>query len=92
MVIVARWIVQVQHLNTVLGLLKELQVHSRQEPASRCYDFYQDPAAPEKILIYEEYNDEEGIEAHRMSPHFQSIIPKILPMLKDRSVQVFEQR
>lgn len=91
MVIIARWTVEVQHLNTVLTLLKELQIHSRQEPASRCYDFYQDPAAPENILIYEEYNDAEGIEAHRSSKHFQTIIPKILPMLRNRSVQVFEQ-
>jgi autoinducer 2-degrading protein len=92
MVVIARWLVPVESLNSTLSLLKELQKGSRTEPGNITYDFYQDPQNPEKILIYEEYKNAEAIEAHRMTSHFQEIaIKQIVPKLKERTIQVFEK-
>lgn len=89
--IVARWTVRKELLHQTLTLLSELQKGSRLEPGNLSYDFYQDPAAPEKILIYEEYISDEAIAAHRMTRHFQEIaVRQIVPELLERSVKVFE--
>lgn len=88
--IIARWTVAKSFLPSLLPLLNALQAGSRAEPGNITYDYYQDPNAPEKILIYEEYKSDEAIEAHRSTTHFQEIAMKqILPHLEDRSVRVF---
>lgn len=92
MIIVARWAVKVDSVSTVLNLMTEMIEATRKEAGNICYDLFQDPSSPQKILIYEEYKDAEAIEAHRMSAHFQNLVVKqILPHLEERSVQVFEK-
>jgi quinol monooxygenase YgiN len=50
--------------------LQELTRQSRQEPGCVSYIAHWVESDPDTVLIYEQYKDEEAVEAHRASPHF----------------------
>ena len=46
---------------------------------------------PRRFFIYEQYNDDAALEAHRNAPHFQQYAKKELPKMADRvEGQLFE--
>ncbi len=52
------------------GCLRELISPSRREPGCRTYEIHRAKDDPRTFLLYEQYDDEAAIEAHRASPHF----------------------
>jgi len=55
----------------VLDALEKLAPRSREEPGCRVYQAYRDPAEPRVFHIFEIYDDEAAVEAHRAAPHFK---------------------
>jgi (4S)-4-hydroxy-5-phosphonooxypentane-2,3-dione isomerase len=56
---------------TYLRLLAE---HSSNEPGCLMYFGHQSIEDPRKFLIYERYQDQAALEAHRNSPHFAQYV------------------
>lgn len=54
----------------IATILRELTAASRQEPGCVTYVPHSVEAEPDTIVIYEQYQDEAAVEAHRASPHF----------------------
>lgn len=50
--------------------LRVLQEQSRKEPGCLMYLTHQSTESPLRFLIYEQYQDQAALEAHRNSPHF----------------------
>jgi len=45
---------------------------------------------PDLFMLYEHYVDEEALELHRETPHFQEIIEgKIIPLLEKRERELY---
>ena len=54
-----------------LGYFEKLIPASRREPGCRMYVVHRGKDDPRKFFIYEQYDDEAALDAHRNSEHFQ---------------------
>lgn len=83
----AKWQVTAGEIDTVLACLPELAEKSKAEAGNLYYKAYQDNADPNIVVLNEAYVNEEALNAHRNSPHYQNIVvAKIIPLLKGREV------
>lgn len=55
----------------IAGCLRELTACSRQEPGCVVYVPHAVESEPDTVLIYEQYQDEAAVDAHRASEHFR---------------------
>ncbi|GAA4013268.1 putative quinol monooxygenase [Streptomyces plumbiresistens] len=59
---------------------------TRAEPGCQAYVVHQDPEQPTVFKIFEVYDDEDAIKAHRNYPHFTKYaVGQVAPALVDRS-------
>jgi len=92
-VVVAQWRIAEDSSGTIDGLLTELRARSLAEPGCLGYEILQGRHDPTSIVLIERYRDEESLEAHATSPHYQElVVAKIRPMLTDRTVELFHPR
>ncbi|MGF1561409.1 MAG: putative quinol monooxygenase [Geminicoccaceae bacterium] len=56
------------------------------EPGCLRFDVCQDPKEPTTFFLYEAYQDEAAIEAHRASAHFAEFGPKVTDMIGERDL------
>jgi quinol monooxygenase YgiN len=86
LIVVARYVVSEGHVDTVLPLLRENAVASRNEPGCLEFSVLQDAEDRRRVLLYEEYTDEDAFQAHRHTPHFHDIIEaRVVPLLDQRT-------
>ncbi|MHB1022575.1 MAG: putative quinol monooxygenase [Acidobacteriaceae bacterium] len=72
----------------VREILTELAKASRQEPGCISYipHFLEDD--PETVMIYEQYKDDEALNFHRNTPHFQQYaVGGLYQMMRDRVIE-----
>jgi autoinducer 2-degrading protein len=88
----AEWRAQPGHEETVRLLMLEAAAAVRQhEPGNLLYVGHQDPADPAHFLFYEQYADQQALEAHRASAHYQElVVGKIVPLLAERTVSFYK--
>lgn len=53
------------------GFLRELIAATRREPGCRTYEIHRSKDDPRTFFLYEQYDDEAALDAHRASPHFE---------------------
>ncbi len=72
----------------IANVLRELTRASRAEPGCVTYVPHVVESEPDTVLIYEQYRDEAGVEAHRASVHFkQWAVGGLYQRMLDRSVE-----
>ena len=85
--IFAKWRVKEGELNVVLNLLSEVAIKSKTESGNLFYKVHQSNTDPDVIILFEGYEDDAAVAAHRSSEHFQAlVIGKIVPLLAEREV------
>lgn len=90
--VAAEWRVQPGHEETVRLLMLEAAAAVQQhEPGNLLYIGHQDPDDPAHFLFYEQYADQQALEAHRDSAHYQDVVVgKIAPLLAERKVTFYK--
>ena len=68
----------------VARLFAMLQAESRKEPGCRMYVAHQHLTDPSRFFVYEQYDDQAALDAHRASPHFRKYAATELPKLAER--------
>ena len=63
--------VKEDELDAVLAAVRSLVEESRREPGCLIYEAHRDAEDANRILMYEQYEDEAGFRAHGDSDHFQ---------------------
>ena len=59
---------------------------SRREPGCVSFIPHQAQDDPDTLVIYEQYRDEDAMNAHRESPHFKKyVVGELYQRMKDRS-------
>ncbi|MBV8475926.1 MAG: antibiotic biosynthesis monooxygenase [Acidobacteria bacterium] len=68
----------------VARLFSKLTEASRKEPGCQMYLVHRHRTEPHRFFIYEQYNDDAALEAHRGAPHFLQYAKKELTKIADR--------
>ncbi len=61
-----------------------MQAESRKEPGCLMYVVHRHRKDPRRFFIYEQYQDDAALQAHRDSPHFQHYVNGQLAGVGDR--------
>jgi quinol monooxygenase YgiN len=83
-VLAVTWMAKVGREAEVTGLFAKLTEESRKEAGCLMYQVHRHKTEPRRFFIYEQYNDDAALEAHRTSPHFLQFARKDLPKIADR--------
>jgi quinol monooxygenase YgiN len=90
-VVAAQYTVQEGKEKAVIDILKKMIPISRAEPGCKLYMVNQSPENPRKLLLYEQYVDKSGYEAHMATTAFKdNILGKVVPMLESRVREFYE--
>ena len=77
--------------NEIAEILKKMIPISRAEPGCATYIINRSVDDPRKFLLYEQYHDKAGYEAHMATEAFrQHILGKVVPMLESRERAFYE--
>lgn len=83
-VLAVTWIAKVGREAEVANLFSKLTEESRKEPGCQMYLVHRHRTDPRRFFIYEQYQNDAGLEAHRAAPHFLQFAKKELPKIADR--------
>jgi quinol monooxygenase YgiN len=90
-VVAAQYTIKEGKEQDVLAVLKKMIPLSRAEPGCRLYMVNQATENPRKLLLYEQYVDKAGYEAHMATDAFkENILGKVVPMLESRVRDFYE--
>ena len=56
---------------------------SIKEPGNLRFDVLQDPANPTRFFIYEAYQNDEAVLAHKQTPHYLACVEKLDGMMSE---------
>lgn len=88
--VIARFQVRPGHVDTVIDLLKQAAIPSLAEPGCHLYTANQDLSDPNRIVMYEQYDDAEAFQRHLESAHVRElVVGKIAPLLESRSRETY---
>jgi autoinducer 2-degrading protein len=68
--LVVNYVIRPGHEQEAEGFLRELRTASRSESGCRTYEVHRSLEEPRAFLIFEQYDDQAALEAHRETPHF----------------------
>lgn len=89
--VVARYTCAPEDVEEVRAALLEVREHTLQEPANLQYVVHQDADGEPVFVLYEQYTDRAGFDAHTGSEHFAAIIgERVRPKLTSRTVTFLE--
>lgn len=83
-VLAVTWMAKVNRETEVAEIFSKLTEESRKEPGCIMYVVHRHKTEPRRFFIYEQYQDDAGLEAHRASSHFLQYAKKELPKIADR--------
>ena len=78
------WMAKRGHEEEVARIFSALQGESRKEPGCLMYQVHRHRTETRRFYIYEQYQDDAALEAHRAAPHFMEHAKKGLPKVADR--------
>jgi quinol monooxygenase YgiN len=90
--VVAKNYVDLNHLDEILTLCKELVELTRLEKGCIGYGVYKDADHPELLTMIEEWKSREDLEEHLHSEHFTRIVPQMSKMMTQAAdMNVYQQ-
>ena len=89
-VLLVQFVVKPAMQEQVKTYVRKMEEHSRNEPGCRLYIASQSNENSRKFCIYEEYDDEAALEAHRAAPYFTEYVTNgFVPLLESRVNETF---
>lgn len=90
-VVAAQYYAKEGKIEEIIEILKKMIPISRAEPGCALYMVNQSPEDPRSLLLYEQYYDKSGYEAHMATEAFkENILGKVVPMLESRVRHFYE--
>ena len=84
-VLAVTWMAKTGREAEAAAILEKLTGESRREPGCVMYQAHKHKTDPRRFFIYEQYQDDAALEAHRTAPHFLQLAKKDLPKVADRT-------
>ena len=71
--------------------LRALTTPTRLEPGCRFYLAHRSPTDPRRFFLYEQYDDQAAIEAHRASPYFvEHAVNGLFTIAESRTPELYD--
>ena len=83
-ILAVTWRAKPNHEADAERILRTLTEASRKEPGCLMYQVHRHKSEVGRFFIYEQYQDEAALQAHRDSPHFQKWAKVELPKVGER--------
>ena len=72
-------------------VLRELAAATRKEPGNIMYLGHRSPTDPRAFFLYEQYEDEAALQAHRSSAHFAKYATDgIYKLMESRELEIYQ--
>jgi quinol monooxygenase YgiN len=83
------YVVKLGHEDEAVALFHKLTMHTRAEPGYRMYLAHRSISEPRRFFLYEQYDDEAALDAHRAAPHFEQYAKgRLFPIIESRSPEI----
>jgi quinol monooxygenase YgiN len=90
-VVAAQYYAKEGKADEIAAILEKMIPISRAEPGCALYTVNRSVDDPRKFLLYEQYYDKAGYEAHMATEPFkENILGKVVPMLESRVRDFYE--
>jgi quinol monooxygenase YgiN len=77
--------------DAVRAALLKVREHTRAEPGNLVYEVHAEADRPGSFVLYEQYTDRAGFDAHKAADHFtELIVETVWPLLTERTVAFAE--
>ncbi|MFO0952305.1 MAG: putative quinol monooxygenase [Isosphaeraceae bacterium] len=74
----------------VIGLFEKLTAATRSEAGCRMYQAHRSTTDPRRFFLYEQYDDQAALDAHRAAPHFEQYARNgLFAILESRSPEIY---
>lgn len=85
------YVIRPGHEAEAVGLFRQLIGPTRAEPGCRMYLVHRSPTDPRSFFLYEQYDDQAALDAHRASDHFARYVTNgLFPILESRTPAHYE--
>lgn len=85
--VIARYECAARDIADIRSALLEMREYTLNEPGNITYEVHEELDAEGVFILYEQYVDREGFDAHTRTPHFEEHINGFIkPRLRDRTV------
>ncbi|WP_405910566.1 putative quinol monooxygenase [Streptomyces sp. NBC_00828] len=89
--VVARYRCEPTDEATVRAALLKMREHTRGEPANLAYEVHAEADQEGSFVLYEQYTDRAGFDAHTAADYFaELIVATVRPLLTERTVTFAE--
>jgi quinol monooxygenase YgiN len=83
-VLAVTWMANPGKENEVADVFSRLQEAARSEPGCLMFIVHQHRSESGRFFVYEQYRDDDALQQHRQTSHFQEYVVKILPTIGER--------
>lgn len=89
--IAVTYLIQTGRDEEAVALFRPLARETRTEPGCKSYLVHRSTTEPRLFFLYEQYEDQEALDSHRASPHFEKYAKNgLFPLLESRSPEIYE--
>jgi len=91
LILVVRLTIKAGHEDEVLEPFRKLQAETRGESGCIMFVVQRSREDPRRYLIYEQYQDQAALDAHRASPHFKEYATNgFYRFVEERQAELFD--
>lgn len=85
------YVIKSGHEDEAIGYFRSLTEYTRAEPGCRMYVAHRSTTDPRKFFLYEQYDDQAALDAHRAAPHFEKYGKGgLFPIIESRVPELYE--
>jgi quinol monooxygenase YgiN len=78
------------HEDEAITLFAKLTECTQAEPGCRMYLAHRSTVDPLRFFLYEQYDDQAALDAHRAAPHFEQYAKEgLFPIIESRSPELY---
>jgi quinol monooxygenase YgiN len=85
------YVVKSGHESEAAELFRKLTEQTRREPGCRMYLAHRSTSDPRRFFLYEQYDDQAALDAHRAAPHFETYVKNgLFLIIESRTPELLE--
>jgi quinol monooxygenase YgiN len=85
------YVVKSGHEAEAAELFRTLTEYTRAEPGCRMYLAHRSTSDSRRFFLYERYDDQAALDAHRAAPHFERYVKnRLFMIIESRTPEIFE--